>query len=88
MSEQRFVYEEEHFPIALTQIRDTLNNETYDLEECCELLNELATKCSRLAKEKDELSDDWSDKVGRLLDFVEEQGQVSRQQIKDWWNDE
>lgn len=59
------------------------------------IINKLTTKCSRLAKEKDELSDEigqlnyaWSDKVSRLLDFVEEQGQVSRQQIKEWWNDE
>lgn len=41
MSEKRFVYEEEHFPVAMEQIRDTQNNETYDLRECCELLNEL-----------------------------------------------
>ena len=41
MSEKRFIYEEEHynFPVK-KRIRDTQNNETYDLRECCELLNE------------------------------------------------
>lgn len=43
MSEKRFVYEEEHFPVALMQIKDTISNKTYDLEECCELLNEQQT---------------------------------------------
>lgn len=41
MNKKQFVYEEKHFPIALRQIKDTQNNETYDLRECCELLNEL-----------------------------------------------
>ena len=84
------------------QIKDIDNDLYLVAEQICNLLNEqqstidkLTTKCSRLAKEKDELLDEigelnyaWSDKVSRLLDFVEEQGQVSRQQIKEWWNDE
>lgn len=41
MSEKRFIYEEEHynFPVK-KRIRDTQNNETYDLKKCCGLLNE------------------------------------------------
>lgn len=48
MSNKRFVYEEEYFPITLMQIRDTSNNETYDLEDACELLNEQQLVISRL----------------------------------------
>lgn len=50
MSEKRFVYEDEHFPIALRQIRDTQNNETYDLEECCDLLNDQQADLNYLAR--------------------------------------
>lgn len=71
MSEKRFIYEEEHynFPVK-KRIRDTQNNETYDLRECCDLLNEqqfiikrLQRKC--LGLEKDYLieTSDISDKI-------------------------
>lgn len=43
MKKKRFVYEEEHFPIAFRQIRDTLTDKTYDLEDVCKLLNEKET---------------------------------------------
>lgn len=51
MSEKRFIYEEEHynFPVK-KRIRDTQNNETYDLRECCELLNEKETRIDLLEK--------------------------------------
>lgn len=29
----------------------------------------------------------WADKISRLLDYAEEKGKVSRQDIKDWWNE-
>lgn len=48
MSKKRFVYEEEYFPIALMQIRDVQNNETYNLEDACELLNEQQLVISKL----------------------------------------
>lgn len=43
MKKHDFVYEEEYFPIAFRQIRDTLTDKTYDLEDVCELLNEKET---------------------------------------------
>ena len=48
MIEKRFIYEEEHFPVALMQIRDIQNNKTYDLEDVCELLNELNNENNQL----------------------------------------
>ena len=97
MSEQRFTFKCNNDNCSIFD-----NGVWLKIEEIVDVMNEqqatisqLTTKCSRLAKEKDELSDEighlnnaWSDKVGRLLDFVEGQGQVSRQDIKDWWNDE
>ena len=54
MSEKRFIYEEEHynFPVK-KRIRDTQNNETYDLRECCELLNEQDKEIGLLRLELD-----------------------------------
>ena len=48
MSNKRFVYEEKYFPIPLMQIRDTSNNETYNLEDACELLNEQQLVISKI----------------------------------------
>ena len=55
MSEKRFVYEEEHFPIALQQIRDTLTDKTYDLEEVCEKLNKQQAIIEQLKKDNEKL---------------------------------
>lgn len=53
MNNKRFVYEEEHFPVAMEQIRNTKNNETYDLESACDLLNEYYDKIISLETEVD-----------------------------------
>ena len=53
MSEKRFIYEEEHynFPVK-KRIRDTQNNETYDLRECCDVLNEKQELIEELQEDK------------------------------------
>lgn len=53
MNDKRFVYEEEHFPVAMEQIRNIKTGETYDLEECCDLLNEFYDKIISLETELD-----------------------------------
>lgn len=40
MTRKRFVCVAEYFPVTSTQIRDTKNNEIYNLENVCDLLNE------------------------------------------------
>lgn len=54
MNEKRFVYEEEHFPIALRQIKDNWTDKTYDLEDACELLNEQQSFIYKLLDENEE----------------------------------
>ena len=56
MSEKRFVYEEEHFPLALRQIRDTISNKTYDLEDITNVLNEQQNTIEEQNKEIEESS--------------------------------
>ena len=53
MTEKRFIYEEEHynFPVK-KRIRDTQNNETYDLRECCDVLNEKQELIEELQEDK------------------------------------
>lgn len=61
MGEKRFVYEEEHFPIALQQIKDNWTGKTYDLEECCDLLNEQYSFISYLLVENEEYEEESED---------------------------
>ena len=56
MTEKRFVYEEEHynFPIK-KRIRDAQNNETHDLKECCDIMNEQQITIEELQQKYDKL---------------------------------
>ena len=58
MSEKRFVYEEEHFPIVLRQIKDNWTDKPYDLEDACELLNEQYSFISKLLDENEEYEEE------------------------------
>lgn len=53
MSEKRFVYHEEHFPLNVREIVDNENGETYDCEGATDVLNKLFDENEQL-KEKNE----------------------------------
>ena len=55
MSEQRFVYHEEYFPLNVREIIDTEIEEVYDCEDATDVLNEQQTIIERLKKENEQL---------------------------------
>ena len=71
MSDKRFVYEEEHynFPIK-KRIRDTQNNETYDLKKCCGLLNEQQATIETLKKLNNAYFEKFAKIVNEIMDDV------------------
>lgn len=55
MSEKRFVYHEEYFPLNVREIIDTEIEEVYDCEDVTDVLNEQQTIIERLKKENEQL---------------------------------
>lgn len=55
MSEKRFVYHEEYFPLNVREIIDTKIEEVYDCEDATDVLNEQQTIIERLKKENEQL---------------------------------
>ena len=55
MSEKRFVYHEEHFPLNVREIIDNENGETYDCEDATDVLNELFDENKYLKEENEKL---------------------------------
>lgn len=55
MSEKRFVYHEEYFPLNVSEIIDNENGETYDCEDATDVLNKLYFENKRLKEENEQL---------------------------------
>ena len=55
MSEKRFIYHEEHFPLNVREIVDNENGETYDCEDATDVLNELFDENKQLKEENEKL---------------------------------
>lgn len=59
MSEKRFVYHEEYFPLNVREIVDNEIGEAYDCEDATDVLNELFDENEQLKKENNHLKDDF-----------------------------
>ena len=55
MSEKRFLYHEEHFPLNVREIVDNEIGETYDCEDATDVLNELFDENEQLKEENKQL---------------------------------
>lgn len=68
MSEKRFVYHEEHFPLNVREIIDNEIGETYDCEGATDVLNELFDENKQLKEENEQLKK--SEKIN--MDYAEQ----------------
>ena len=55
MSEKRFVYHEEYFPLNVREIIDNKIGKTYDCEDATDVLNELFNENEQLKEENEKL---------------------------------
>ena len=55
MSEKRFVYHEEYFPLNVREIIDNEIGEVYDCEDATDVLNEQQATIERLKKDNEKL---------------------------------
>ena len=60
MSEKRFVYHEEHFPLNVREIVDNEIGKTYDCEDAVNVLNELSEEKEYFERKKEYFLSKWS----------------------------
>lgn len=90
MSEKRFVYHEEYFPLNVSEIIDNKIGKTYDCEDATDVLNELFNENEQLKEENEKLIQkkclpcELVNLQTREIDKLKEENEQLRQQIQNY----